>query len=163
MFIQAIFEVADILKSFFHKQKKPQLKRVVPYLFLILGLSGKAQMECMLGVGGPDEEIIAQVFQLNDEQREKLKNWGAELKVRNDILRDKADHLMKQNADSPPEVLVAISQKYQEIRDSMEQNVRMMDKRLLAIFNERQYKRYVELCSELSLRPIHVNRPMDEN
>lgn len=131
-------------------------------LFLISAFCASAQMDCMLGVGGPDEEIIAQVFQLNDEQREKLKNWSAELKVRNDILRDQAEFLMKQNEESSPEVLVAVSQKYRVIQDSMEQNVRMMDKRLLTIFNHKQYQYYIKLCGELSLRPIHVNRSVDE-
>lgn len=139
------------------------MKRVVPYLFLISGFCASAQMDCILGVGGPDEEIIAQVFQLNDEQREKLKSWSAELKVRNEILSDQAEFLMKQNEESSPEVLMTVSQKYRAIQDSMEQNVRMMDKRLLTIFNNKQYQYYIKLCGELSLRPIHVNRSVDEN
>lgn len=121
-----------------------------------------AQMDCILGVGGPDGETIAKVFQLNEEQQEKLKNWGAELKVRNDILREKAEYLMKKNENSTPEVLLEVSKQYRAIQDSMFLNIRMMDKRLLTIFNDKQYERYLGFCNELALRPIHVNRSIDE-
>jgi hypothetical protein len=103
------------------------------------------------------------VFELTEEQQENLKNWSAELKVRNDIFKDKAAYLMKQNEESPPEVLMEVSKKYQSYIDSMANNVRMIDMRLLGTFNEKQYQRYVKLCSQLSLRPIYVNRSVDEN
>ncbi len=138
------------------------MKTVVLYLFLISGLYGSAQMDCILGVGGPDGDTIVQVFQLSEEQQEKLKSWAAELKVRNDILREKAEYLMKKNENSTPDVLLTVSQQYKTIQDSMVQNVRMMDKRLLTIFNDKQYQRYLGFCNELALRPIHVNRSIDE-
>jgi hypothetical protein len=122
-----------------------------------------AQMDCILGVGGRDDETIIKVFELTEEQQENLKNWSAELKVRNDIFKDKAAYLMKQNEESPPEVLMEVSKKYQSYIDSMANNVRMIDMRLLGTFNEKQYQRYVKLCSQLSLRPIYVNRSVDEN
>ena len=120
-------------------------------------------MDCILGVGGRDDETIIKVFELTEEQQENLKNWSAELKVRNDIFKDKAAYLMKQNEESPPEVLMEVSKKYQSYIDSMANNVRMIDMRLLGTFNEKQYQRYVKLCSQLSLRPIYVNRSVDEN
>lgn len=138
------------------------MKKVFSCLFLVSVFYGHAQMDCMLGVGGPDGDVIAEVFQLNDEQNEKLKNWTAELKVRNDILREKAEYLMKKNENSTPEVLLEVSKQYRAIQDSMFQNVRMMDKRLLTIFNDKQYQRYLGFCNELALRPIHVNRSIDE-
>ncbi|KAB5486896.1 MULTISPECIES: hypothetical protein [Flagellimonas] len=138
------------------------MKRVIFYLFLISGLYGSAQMDCILGVGGPDGDTMVQVFQLNEEQQEKLKSWAAELKVRNDILREKAEYLMKKNENSTPEVLLEVSKQYRAIQDSMFLNVRMMDKRLLTIFNDKQYQRYLGFCNELALRPIHVNRSIDE-
>jgi len=116
----------------------------------------------MLGVGGPDGETIAEVFQLNEAQREQLANWGAELKYRNDILRDQAEYLLKRNDTTPPEELLKVSKQYNAILDSMHQNIRMMDRRMLALFNDRQYERYIQLCRELSMRPIHINRSIDE-
>jgi len=139
------------------------LKAVVFFLFLIFGYSGFAQLDCILGVGGRDNETIAKVFELTEEQQENLKNWSAELKIRNDIFKDKAAYLMKQHQESSPEVLMEVSKKYQSYIDSMAKNVRMIDKRLLTGFNETQYERYLKLCSQLSLRPIHINRSVDEN
>ena len=115
-----------------------------------------------MGVGGTDDETIAEVFQLNDEQRQSLRNWSAELKVRNEILSNQAEFLLKQHEESSPEVLMTISKEYKTIMDSMKQNVRMMDKRLLSIFNPKQYNFYVKLCDQLTLRPIYINRSVDE-
>jgi len=120
-------------------------------------------MDCILGVGGRDNETITKVFELTEEQQENLKSWSAELKVRNDILKDKAKYLMKKNEESSPEVLLTVSKEYGSIMDSMKRNVRMIDKRLLTSFNKAQYERYVKLCSQLALRPIHINRSVDEN
>jgi translation initiation factor 2 alpha subunit (eIF-2alpha) len=139
------------------------LKAVVFYLFLLSGFYGFAQMDCILGVGGRDNETITKVFELTEEQQENLKSWSAELKVRNDILKDKAKYLMKKNEKSSPEVLLTVSKEYGSIMDSMKRNVRMIDKRLLTSFNKAQYERYVKLCSQLALRPIHINRSVDEN
>ncbi|WP_139150380.1 hypothetical protein [Flagellimonas zhangzhouensis] len=120
-------------------------------------------MECMLGVGGKDDETIAKVFELTEEQQKSLRNWSAELKVRNDILKDKARFLMKKHEESSPEVLVTVSIQYSTLMDSMKQNVRMMDKRLLNLFNEVQYQRYLKLCEQMTLRPIYINRLLNEN
>ncbi|MDF0715903.1 hypothetical protein PY092_07075 [Muricauda sp. 334s03] len=139
------------------------MKAVVFFLFLILGFSGFAQMDCILGVGGRDNETITKVFELTEEQQRNLKNWSAELKIRNDIFKGKAEYLMKQNEESSPEVLMDVSKKYQSFIDSMAKNVRMMDKRLLTTFNKAQYERYLKLCRQMTLRPIHINRSVDEN
>jgi hypothetical protein len=121
-----------------------------------------AQQDCVLGIGGQDDEMISEVFQLNDEQMGKMRNWSAELRIRNEILKNQADFLLKKHAQSSPEDLVAMSQKYKDILDSMKQNVLRQDKRLLSIFNEKQYNFYLELCSQLTLRPIYVSRSVDE-
>src|SRR5690606_15256809 len=116
----------------------------------------------MLGVGGPDGETIVEVFQLNEQQQEKLRNWSAELKIRNGLLRDKAETLIAKHRESDPEELLKVSGQYKAIQDSMLENVRMMDKRLLSILNDRQYRRYTELCGLLGQRPVHINRSVDE-
>lgn len=120
-------------------------------------------MDCILGVGGRDNETITKVFELTEEQQKNLRNWSAELKIRNDIFKGKAEYLMKQNEESSPEVLMEVSKKYQSFIDSMAKNVRMMDERLLTSFNKTQYDRYLKLCNQMTLRPIHVNRSVDEN
>lgn len=120
-------------------------------------------MDCILGVGGKDDEAITKVFQLTEEQRENLKNWGAELKIRNELLEDRAKYLMKKHEESSPEILVTVSKEYKQLVDSMKQNVRMMDKRLLTTFSDQQYDRYTKLCNQMALRPIYINRSVDEN
>mgnify|MGYP000099902379 FL=1 len=115
-----------------------------------------------MGIGGDDDEAIAEVFQLNDAQLEQFKNWSAEVKVRNSYLKDQAKYLLKKHAQSSPEDLMAVSYKYRDLLDSMRQNVRMLDKRLLSIFNDRQYNLYLELCNQLTLRPIYVDRSVNE-
>ena len=139
------------------------MKAVVFFLFLSLSFSGFAQMDCILGVGGRDNETITKVFELTEEQQKSLKNWSAELKIRNDIFKGKAEYLMKQNEESSPEVLMEVSKKYQSLIDSMAKNVRVMDERLLTSFNKTQYERYLKLCRQMTLRPIHINRSVDEN
>jgi len=139
------------------------LKAVVVFLFMISGFCATAQLDCILGVGGRDNETITKVFELTEEQQENLKNWTAELKIRNDIFKDKASYLMKKNEESSPEELMEVSKKYQSYIDSMAKNVRMIDKRLLTSFNKAQYERYLKLCRQLTLRPIYVNRSVDEN
>ncbi|MCK0160293.1 hypothetical protein [Allomuricauda sp. F6463D] len=139
------------------------MKAIFFYLFMISGFYGFSQMDCILGVGGRDNETITKVFELTEEQQENLKNWSAELKVRNEILNDRAKFLMKKNEESSPEVLLTVSKQYSAIMDSMKQNIRLIDKRLLTSFSRIQYERYIKLCNQLTLRPIHINRSVDEN
>lgn len=139
------------------------MKKVIFFLFLFYGYCAFAQLECILGVGGKDNEAITKVFELTEQQQENLKNWSAELKVRNQWLEDKAKFLMKKHEESSPEILVTVSEEYKVLIDSMRQNIRMMDKRLLGTFNEVQYERYLKICNQMSLLPIHVNRSVDEN
>ncbi|NYJ27447.1 hypothetical protein [Allomuricauda sp. ARW1Y1] len=139
------------------------MKATIFFLYLMCGFCGMAQMDCILGVGGRDNEAIIKVFELTEEQQENLKNWSAEVRVRNDVFKEKAKYLMKQNEESSPEVLIEVSKKYQSYIDSMANNVRLIDKRLLGTFSQAQYDRYLKLCSQLTLRPIYINRSVDEN
>ncbi|WP_190809368.1 hypothetical protein [Flagellimonas sp. S3867] len=126
------------------------------------GIFCSAQKECALGIGGGNDDSIAEVFQLNELQLEKLKNWSAELKIRNELLKDQAKFILKRNAQSSPEDLLSISYKYRSLLDSMKQNVRMLDKRLLSIFNDKQYNLYMDLCGQMMLQPIHLDRSVNE-
>ncbi|MEW2921455.1 hypothetical protein AB1A65_08305 [Muricauda sp. ANG21] len=138
------------------------MRTAVFSLLLLLNFSVFAQEDCLLGVGGKDDEVITEVFQLNEEQQEQLRNWSAELKIRNGLLKEKAEYLLKKHEESSVDELLKVSEEYQNILDSMKQNVRMMDKRLLTILNPKQYEFYTELCTKLSLRPIYINRSVDE-
>ncbi|MEL6976553.1 MAG: hypothetical protein AAGL29_14340, partial [Bacteroidota bacterium] len=84
-----------------------------------------SQKECPLGIGSGQDKDIVEIFQLNKEQQTKLKNWSAELGIRNDMLKEKARVLLKKHEESPPEVLLTMSKKYRVILDSMQSNSRM--------------------------------------
>ena len=121
-----------------------------------------SQEDCYLGIGGRDDDRIVQVFQLSEQQAEQLRNWGAELKVRNDILEDRAQSLLKKHPQSTTEDIVAMSDKFKVLLDSMKSNMRMLDQRLLSTFNEEQYNLYILLCTEILRNPIYVNRSVNE-
>ncbi|MEM9078118.1 MAG: hypothetical protein AAGC43_13830 [Bacteroidota bacterium] len=138
------------------------MKKLLLFLFLFAFFFSSAQMDCTLGVGGRDDDTIIEVFQLNEEQTEYLKNWSEELKVRNTYLKDKAKVLLKKHEASPPSVLMEMSYEYRQLLDSMRSNARMIDRRLLATFNQKQYDLYVELCGMISMSPMRVDNSVNE-
>lgn len=91
-----------------------------------------------------------------------MRNWGAELEYRNSFLKNSAENLLKKHAQSSPEDLIELSYEYQKLIDSMRSNMRMLDQRLLALFNDRQYDLYIRLCNKVSRSPIYANRPVNE-
>nr|WP_299069833.1 hypothetical protein [uncultured Allomuricauda sp.] len=142
-------------------EKSTKLKQLICFIVYLFFVFGHGQ-ECLLGIGGQNDENIIKVFQLDDAQKEKMMNWSAELKIRNGILKEQAKFLLKKHEQSPPEDLMVMSYKYRSLLDSMKQNLKILDTKLLSIFNNRQYNLYMELCSGISLRPIHVNRSFGE-
>lgn len=117
-----------------------------------------------MGIGGKDDEIIKAVFELTDEQAEQMRNWGAELQFRNEIFEIRAENLLKNHAQSSPEDLLKMSYEYKILLDSMENNMRLLDKRLLGIFTTEQYNLYIMLCNQVYRSPIYASRskPLNE-
>ncbi|WP_343485729.1 hypothetical protein [Allomuricauda sp. d1] len=132
------------------------------FSFCLSLTSALAQEDCYLGLGGKNDSTIISVFQLNEFQIEQMKNWGAELNYRNGFLRDRANYLLKKHAQDSPEDLIEMSYEYQKLMDSMKSNMRMLDQRLLSLFNDNQYNLYVKLCHQVSRSPIFANRQVDE-
>jgi len=115
-----------------------------------------AQDDCILGVGITKDETIIDVFQLNEEQAEQLINFSAELKYRNELLNNQAANILKRHPQSSAVELMVLANKYNVIRDSMEHIQRMIDIKTLKLFNEKQYIRYLELCTEAFRQPFRV-------
>nr|WP_298999576.1 hypothetical protein [uncultured Allomuricauda sp.] len=138
------------------------MKKLLLFALLFSFFFSSAQMDCTLGVGGKDNETIIEVFQLNEEQRESLKNWSAELEVRNTYLKNKAKSLLNKHQESPPSVLMEMSYEYRQLLDSMKSNSRSIDRRLLGTFNQKQYDLYVELCGMISMSPMQVDNSVNE-
>ena len=121
------------------------------------------QRDCFLGLGGKDDETIKQVFKLTDEQVGKMRNWAAELKYRNEFLEIRADRLLKRNAGSSPEALIKVSTEYRALLDSMQANMKLLDKRLLGLFSDEQYNLYIMLCNQVYRSPLFATRSVGEN
>ena len=138
------------------------IRKLLFSLFILINGVALCQEDCYLGVGGKDDKTIIEVFQLTEEQTENLRNWSAELDYRNSLLQDQAKALLKKHAQSSPEDLLAMSYQFQDLLDSMRSNMRMIDKRVLSMFNNEQYNLYMQLCNTVARSPIFTSRPVNE-
>ena len=127
--------------------------RIAFVLLCLLSVGGlSAQQDCYLGVGGPDDQTITEVFRLDSLQREQLANLGAELKFRNQLLAQRAEYLLELHAQSSPEDLLVMSFEYRQVLDSMHSNMRLIDKKLLSLFNDHS----TTCISDSAIRPKAV-------
>ncbi|PIF00270.1 MAG: hypothetical protein CR994_07355 [Maribacter sp.] len=128
-------------------------------LFLVFMISVptlKAQDDCILGVGITPDSTLIGVFQLNKGQIEKMRNWSAELKYRNELLNRQADNLLRRSPQTSPAELGVLAKEYKVISDSVVMVQRLIDMRTLKVFNDKQYKLYLSLCKEAYRRPYRV-------
>ncbi len=123
--------------------------------FSFFSFWGSAQ-DCTLDIGGKNSEILVKAFQLNEVQIQKMEAWSAELAVTNKAVEDDIQKLFDTHPQSTPEELTTLAEKYKTLQQKMVNASRETDKRLLTIFNELQYKRYLQLCTEAIRRPIKV-------
>ena len=123
--------------------------------FLLLNKT-YAQADCILGVGLTSDSIISDVFQLNKMQHEKLVSFSAELKYRNDLLNNELQNVKSRHPQSNVKELSQLADKYKSVMDSMAQVQTMIDKRMLTLFNSKQYELYRNLCKEASRSPFIV-------
>ncbi|SEL32192.1 hypothetical protein SAMN04488008_103386 [Maribacter orientalis] len=123
--------------------------------FLLLNKT-YAQADCILGVGLTSDSIISDVFQLNKMQHEKLVSFSAELKYRNDLLNNELQNVKSRHPQSNVKELSQLADKYKSVMDSMTQVQTMIDKRMLTLFNSKQYELYRNLCKEASRSPFIV-------
>ena len=132
------------------------LKAFVSVLFfLFFFLWGNAQ-DCTLDIGGKNDETLVKVFQLNEAQISKMKTFSAELALSNKGLEDDIQKLFDSHPQSTPEELTILAGKYRVLQQKMVNASWEADKKMLTIFNERQYQRYLELCNEAIREPIKV-------
>lgn len=115
--------------------------------------------DCMLGLGGTASETIIQVFQLNKEQISKMDQWKAALGQENKIVQDQITQLFDTEGQSSEEELQAMANSYRGLKDKVIQNSKEYDRKLLNIFNEKQYQRYIALCKEARRKPIPILPP----
>ncbi|MFT5737482.1 MAG: hypothetical protein ACJAU2_000442 [Maribacter sp.] len=129
---------------------------LITVLFFILSSKSFAQADCILGVGVTADSALVSVFQLNTSQIDKLTSYSEEVKYRQGILDNKLENIQKRNPQSKVSELSKLATDYNIIMDSMALVQTMIDKRLLALFNEKQYTLYRNLCREASRSPLIV-------
>ena len=139
--------------------------RMVNYVFflVLLPVMAFSQEACFLGIGGRDDETIKEFFKLSNEQFAQLQNWSAEIKIRNEILETKADKLLEKHETSSPHKLRDMAYQYRQFIDSMQNNIIMLDKKMLQLFTEDQYNIYLNLCNQLYLKPLNVQPSRSAN
>ncbi|WP_414002649.1 hypothetical protein [Maribacter sp. 2304DJ31-5] len=118
--------------------------------------ASRSQADCVLGVGITDNVTLAEIFQLNKMQQEKLMNFSAELKYRNEILNNQLENITRRHPQSTPTELMQLANKYKGVMDSMALVQAMIDKKVLRLFNEKQYELYRNLCKEASRSPFVI-------
>ncbi len=125
-------------------------------LLLICAISTtRAQMEnCTLGVGGKDTQLITDVFQLNDAQLHQMELWIGELGMESKLIEDEIKELFDNHPQSTQEEMLTLAQKYKVLKDRLTHLSLNYDSRVLGLFNEKQYQRYVELCAEALRKPL---------
>ena len=133
-------------------------KKVFSTLILIVGyvISIQAQQECSLGIGATESDTIIQIFQLKEEQITNLEEFKAALEIETRLLDEERKNLFENHPQSTPEDLTALGAKYKVLEERMKQVFKKYDLKLLALFNEKQYQRYVTLCQEVSRQPLVV-------
>jgi len=134
-----------------------RIKAFLPLLLSVgFWISGQAQQDCSLGIGATESDTIIQIFQLKEEQITKLEEFKAALEVETRLLDEDRKNLFDNHPQSTPEDLTTLGTKYKVIEERMKQVFVKYDYKLLAIFNEKQYERYVSLCQEVSRQPLEV-------
>lgn len=110
--------------------------------------------QCTLGIGGPDTDLIIQVFMLDGQQQQKLHQWAEALEAENAPLEARVRTLLETHPQSTQEELAALGHKFEALKETMVENARKYDRLLLGTFNPGQYERYADLCHEVNRQPM---------
>ena len=124
--------------------------------FILVSVRVNSQADCVLGVGITNDSIISEIFQLNEMQKEKLTSFSAELKYRNDVLNNELQNVKERHPQSSETELRQLADKYKSVMDSMGRVQAMIDKRMLTLFNSKQYELYQSLCKQAYRSPYVV-------
>ncbi|WP_445384483.1 hypothetical protein ACT6NV_10910 [Robiginitalea sp. IMCC44478] len=131
-----------------------KILKKISFALLFLGLGCAFGQECTLNISGADSTNIASAFQLNESQLQKMGQWQRELSRETDRLMEQLTALMETHPRETESELAALGSKYEALRAQILEITISYDRRLLAIFNERQYARYLELCEAVSREPL---------
>lgn len=123
--------------------------------FFLCTFWGIAQ-DCTLDIGGKNGDTLIQVFQMNEEQTAQMETWRAELNIEIKVIEDEIQKLFDNHPQSTPDELTTLAGKYKVFQQKIVDASKATDKKLLSVFNSKQYDRYLELCHEAIREPIQV-------
>lgn len=136
--------------------KKISFKSYLVFLLVLLSTMVISAQDCTLDVGGKNTETLIRIFQLNGPQISQMETLQAELSVETKTIEEAIQKLFDTQPQSTPEELTTLTDKYKVLKEKMVNASAATDKKLLELFNEKQYERYVALCNEAFRRPIKV-------
>ncbi len=111
---------------------------------------------CALGVGTSDPDTVIEVFQLNNQQIEKLKAVKLAYTDNSQGIQEKIEKLLNEHPQSTPADLTLMAEKYNVLKEEMISLSLKSDEEVLTTFNQKQYERYLILCKETFQKPIVV-------
>ncbi|WP_422081238.1 hypothetical protein [Ulvibacterium sp.] len=128
--------------------------------FVFLGYitfsSGLLAQDCTLDIGGDNTDMMVEVFQLSDQQIQTMENLKSDLEIQIKSLKEDIQKLFDDHPQSSTEELQVLADKYRVLEQKIMDASRECDKKLLTTFNERQYRRYLDLCREAFRKPIRI-------
>lgn len=124
-------------------------------LFLISFMEVAGQ-DCTLGIGGKNSETIVSIFQLKASQKALMDTLRDQLAIEEKKVEDEIQKLFREHPQSSEEDLMKLAVKYKALQQQVVDLARETDIKLLSVFNERQYQRYLLLCKEAIREPISI-------
>ncbi|WP_300022230.1 hypothetical protein [uncultured Maribacter sp.] len=135
-----------------------KFRYVVVLASVLLFKNVNAQADCILGVGVTSDSIISDIFQLNEMQKQQLELLSTDVKLLNESLNDNLAEVKSKHPQSNVTELRQLADKYKVVMDSMANVQKVMDKKMLALFNFNQYELYLSLCKD-ALRSAYIVTP----
>tara|TARA_R110000868_G_scaffold14075_1_gene65675 strand:- start:32997 stop:33431 length:435 start_codon:yes stop_codon:yes gene_type:complete len=140
----------------FFKIFKMNYKYLLLLLFFgLLSIQANAQV-CILAIGSENSANIIDVFQLNEDQKSAFEIFKNELKTELDIQQKQIKELLENHPQSNPDELIVLAKKHKALEENMFETTIKYDQKLISLFNEKQYERYVLLCETANRTPILI-------
>lgn len=109
---------------------------------------------CILNIGSENNDQIKQIFQLNEAQETALQEFKIELNKEISLLETEVKELLETHPQSNPDELMVLAKKHKDLEEKMFTTTATYDQKLISLFNEKQYERYLLLCDKANRTPI---------
>lgn len=131
-------------------------KYLISILVFGLGIANANSQACILDIGSKNIENITTIFQLNKDQLSALELLKRDLLEERDAQELEVKNLLENHPQSTPDELIILGKKHKELEDKMFETTIKYDQKLISLFNEKQYERYVLLCNSANRTPISM-------